>query len=177
MLASAFLPRPEDGAAPAATASPPVSLKRTRTPPAFFLFFSFCFLLSFRVMFTPSTCRENRTAFSITALKRKRFIAPEVGMHDTQGPGFTKFPHKSQKPGLPTRADLGGRSVKVGVGVTGRTPSWPRRRMFFPQVGALGNSGGLDHPSPWRNSEDSGITDRLWPQKASSENQPVRKRS
>lgn len=112
-------------------------------------------------MFTPSTCRENRTAFSITALKRKSFIAPEGGMHDAQGPGFTKFPHKSEKPGPPTRANLGGRSIEVGVGVTGRTPSWPRRGMFFTQVGALGNSAGLDHPSPWRNSEDPGITETL----------------
>lgn len=56
--------------------------------------------------------------------------------------------------------------------VTGRTQPGPEGGS---SRGRLGDLGGCDHPSLWQASEGSGITGRLWLQKAGSESQPVRK--
>lgn len=73
--------------------------------------------------------------------------------------GVLGFLGKARSLTYPRRADVGGKSGKVGVGVTGRTPAWPRRGMFLPRVVGLGTLGGCDPPSPRQDSEDSGITD------------------
>lgn len=56
--------------------------------------------------------------------------------------------------------------------MTGRTQPGPEGGS---SRGRLGDLGGCDHPSLWQASEGSGITGRLWLQKAGSERQPVRK--